>query len=573
MLATLVIGLREGLEAALIVGIIAAFLRKNGQRLTAMWLGVVLAVLLSIGVGVGLDAVERALPQAGQEGMETVIGAIAILFVTGMILWMNAHARDMKRQLESEAAQALSQAGAYALASMAFLAVLKEGFETSVFLLATFQAAQSAAWAATGAIAGLLMAAVIGWGIYVGGVRINLSRFFRVTGAFLILVAAGLVITSLRTGHEAGWFNGGQQPTINLSWLVAPGTIQSALITGVLGIPADPRRVEVLGWLAYLVPVALVLYWPQSRRLAPRRAARLQLVTAAALGLVALAVFAFLPRPRARGPAHASLVAANGAETPIGTARLPATHGAPMTRSVPETLSVSLDEAGEITLALPPGEVRYEPHDGFDSLAWTVTRTRVPAHAPATLTLDQVVALSGGRIPLGLNPQQHPGPFTATWSARSTVNVWTAQHLLLDATGRTVTAVTLSGGGLRTPRTLAVTEGDEPAAGAEHAPSREHLPAGHWRTSAPYRHRIASALRNLATARASWQFWAVQVPIALVLVALVLAASACRALIRARRFAERPADRVANPLASRSADRIGERLADHSAAKGVPRAS
>src|ERR1700744_773016 len=99
---------------------------------------------------------------------------------------------------------------------MAFLAVLKEGFETSVFLLATFSAAQSAAWAATGALLGLLLAVLIGWGIFVGGVKINLTRFFRLTGAFLILVAAGLVITSLRTAHEAGWLNVGQQTTVNL---------------------------------------------------------------------------------------------------------------------------------------------------------------------------------------------------------------------------------------------------------------------------------------------------------------------------------------------------------------------
>ncbi|MEJ1230917.1 MAG: FTR1 family protein [Galbitalea sp.] len=225
MLATLVIGLREGLEAALIVGIIAAFLRKNGKSLLPMWIGVAVAVGLSIAVGVGLGAIEQALPQAGQEAMESVIGAVAVVFVTGMIVWMNANARGMKKELEAEAAEALSQGGAYALAGMAFLAVLKEGFETSVFLLATFSAAQSAALAATGAVIGVLIAVGIGIGIYAGGVRLNLGRFFRATGAFLILVAAGLVITMLRTAHEAGWINAGQQTTVNLSWLVQPGTV------------------------------------------------------------------------------------------------------------------------------------------------------------------------------------------------------------------------------------------------------------------------------------------------------------------------------------------------------------
>nr|MBW4042167.1 iron permease [Acidobacteriota bacterium] len=149
MLATLVIGLREGLEAALIVGIVAAFLKRNGRGLGAMWLGVGLAVAASIAVGVALWALESALPQAQQEALETVIGSVAVVFVTGMLLWMNRHARSMKRQLETSAGAALRDGGAAALAVMAFLAVLKEGFETSVFLLATFRAAQSAGFAAT----------------------------------------------------------------------------------------------------------------------------------------------------------------------------------------------------------------------------------------------------------------------------------------------------------------------------------------------------------------------------------------------------------------------------------------
>src|SRR6185312_12966771 len=200
-------------------------------------------------------------------------------------------------------------ASAYALALMAFLAVLKEGFETSVFLLATFSAAQSAALAAAGAVIGLLLSAVIGWGIYMGGVRINLSRFFRVTGAFLILVAAGLVITCLRTAHEAGWLNAGQQATVDLAWLVAPGSVQSALITGVLGIPADPRLVEVIGWLAYLVPVALFIYWPESRRPSARGVIRLQAGIGLALAVLAACLAIFVPASRLDLPAQAPVIA------------------------------------------------------------------------------------------------------------------------------------------------------------------------------------------------------------------------------------------------------------------------
>jgi high-affinity iron transporter len=459
MLATFVIGLREGLEAALIVGIIAAFLRKNGKSLTAMWLGVVIAVLLSIAVGVSLNLVEKALPQAAQEGMEAIIGAVAIFFVTGMIIWMNAHARDMKRQIEAEAAEALSHASAYALALMAFLAVLKEGFETSVFLLATFSAAQSAVLAAAGAIIGLLLSVAIGWGIYAGGVRINLSRFFRITGAFLILVAAGLVITSLRTAHEAGWLNAGQQATMNLSWLVAPGSIQSALITGVLGIPADPRRIEVIGWLAYLVPVSLFIYWSQSRRPGPRAAARLKLAIAGALAAAALGMTLLYPVSHAELPPQAPLVAASseaGSEQsaqPAGSARIEGTASGDL------ALNVSVKGVGDASLPLPASAARHERHEGIETSTWTVAGTNAPANAPATLTLDDVVALAGGRIPVGFSPARNPGPFSAEWSVHRSTDVWVANGLLLDAAERGAVVVTLSDGGLLTARTLTVRDG------------------------------------------------------------------------------------------------------------------
>jgi high-affinity iron transporter len=516
MLATLVIGLREGLEAALIVGIIAAFLRKNGKSLTAMWLGVILALVLSLAVGVGLDLVEQALPQASQEGMESVIGAIAIFFVTGMIVWMNSHASGMKKELEAEAAEALSQGSAYALAIMAFLAVLKEGFETAVFLLATFSAAQSAVLAASGAIIGVLLAVVIGWGIYIGGVRLNLSRFFRFTGGFLILVAGGLVITALRTAHEAGWLNAGQQSTVNLAWLVAPGTVQSALITGVLGIPADPRLIEVLGWFAYLVPVILFVFWPSSRRPQRHAAVRLQFTLAAAVGAVAVALAIGLPAPRAQPPAPATLVAATGgSQSRLGVARLSA-----------DTLTVSMPGAADTAFPLPPASAAHEQHEGVDASAWSIDRTTALVGAPKTLTLDQVVTLSGGRVPMGLNPQQHPGPFTADWSVHRATSVWTAEGMLLDATEDTTTLVAISGSGLETPRTLTTNVGIGTS-----------LPMS-WQVSGAYVDQAVAELNRVASARTERLLWAVQLPIALGLVAFLLAASACRRLRRLRRSPE-----------------------------------
>src|ERR1700727_2519244 len=152
--------------------------------------------------------------------------------VTYMILFMRKHARHLKGDLEGGAASALAEGSSRALVIMAFLAVLREGFETAVFLLATFNASGDSATAWLGAVIGILLAAAIGYGIYRGGVRLNLSGFFRATGLILVLVAAGLVMTALHTANEAGWLDIGQVQALDLSWLVRPGTPLSALFTG-----------------------------------------------------------------------------------------------------------------------------------------------------------------------------------------------------------------------------------------------------------------------------------------------------------------------------------------------------
>ncbi len=267
MLATFIIGLREGLEAALIVGIIAAFLRRNGRSLTPMLIGVGAAVLLSLAVGIGLKLVEQSLPQAAQEGMEAIIGVVAIVFVTGMVVWMNTNARGLKRELESTAGEALGEGTSRALVVMAFLAVLKEGFETSVFLLATFSASTNAGLAATGAALGILASVVIGYGLFTGGMKLNLGKFFSYTSGFLLLVAAGLVVNTLGTMREAGWLNAGQQRTARPVLARTPrARCRAPCSPACSGIPPDPVLIQVVGWFAYLIPMALYLYWPKRHR-------------------------------------------------------------------------------------------------------------------------------------------------------------------------------------------------------------------------------------------------------------------------------------------------------------------
>ncbi len=269
MLPTFVIGLREGIEAALIVGIIAAFLRQDERGRQAMrqvWIGVALAIVICVGVGVALELVNRELPHREQEGLETIIALLAIGAVTFMILWMRKHARTIAKELRASATSALAVGSTLALVGMAFFAVIREGLETVVFLLAAFQSSTNPTTAGFGALLGIVVAVAIGVAIYRGSVKLNLTRFFRATGVVLVFVAAGLVASALHTGHEAGWVNIGQEQAIDLSWLVVPGTWTSSLLTGMLGLQPRPTTIEVTGYLAYAVAMLLFLLWPQRRR-------------------------------------------------------------------------------------------------------------------------------------------------------------------------------------------------------------------------------------------------------------------------------------------------------------------
>jgi FTR1 family protein len=306
VLPTFVIGLREGLEASLIVGIIATFLAQQGRRdvMRWVWVGVGIAVSLCAAVAVALRIAEQNLPQKEQEGLETVVGLLAVGMVTWMIVWMSKHARGLKRELEGKTAAALAGGSVGTLVFMAFVAVLREGFETAVFLLAAFQGSRDPASAGTGAVLGVVVSIVIGVAIYRGGLKLNMEKFFRFTGFVLVLVAAGLVATAAHTAHEAGWLNIGQHQMFDLTWLVNPGSIQSALLTGMLGIQPRPVTVEVLAYLLYLIPMSLfVLRPPRPRRAdgssdressAPRDTERRSVGTRTAVGASALIAVAAL---------------------------------------------------------------------------------------------------------------------------------------------------------------------------------------------------------------------------------------------------------------------------------------
>ena len=492
-LGTFMIGLREGLEATLIVAIVGTFLRRNGHSLRPMFVGVGLAVALSVGVGVGLSVLSTSLPQVQQEMLETVIGAAAIVFVTTMIIWMNRHAFQLKGELEREARQAVNSGGSIALAVMAFLAVLKEGFETAVFLLAAVQATRgNNVLALAGAVAGIAAAIGIGVAVFVGGVRINLGRFFRVSGVFLVLIAAGLVMSTLRTAHEAGWVVIGQQKVLELSPLIPRTSLLGAIVTGMFGIPTDPRLVEVVGWLCYAVPVLAVFLWPA--RWAPSPTVRRRLLGAGAAGLAAAAVALVL------------LVPSGGADEPGSTRTITRPSGGDVT----VTLGPVAGQGRQLTIAsggatgtVPLAAAGQQTVDGVLLAVWQAKVPTLPDQTTNQVTLGQLATLAGGRLPVGLGANRTPGPFQVTWAATTEYNVLAAGDSLIgaDATGTRI--ATLNGGGLPSAKTVGAG-----SLGAD------------WSGPAQDVSSAAAAVADATTDRAEQMLWRAWLPAVLVLAAV-----------------------------------------------------
>lgn len=263
MLIPFLIMLREGIEAALIVGIVASYLHHAQRRdlMPAIWVGVLLASALSLFVGAGLQMVAAEFPQKQQEFFEGIVGLVAVVMLTCMVFWMRRAARSIKGELHANIDRALARESgpAWALVTMVFLAVAREGLESVFFLLAVFQ--QSRGWEApVGALAGVALSIVIGIGLFRGGIRLDLRRFFRFTGVFILLVAAGLLAGVLRKFHEAGVWNGLQTVVVDLSETLPMDGPLGAILSGLLGYQAVPVLGELIVYIAFLA-VSLFLFF------------------------------------------------------------------------------------------------------------------------------------------------------------------------------------------------------------------------------------------------------------------------------------------------------------------------
>jgi high-affinity iron transporter len=267
MFAAYLIMLREGVEAALIVGIVASYLKQSGraQWLPMVWVGVGAAVAVCLAVGFALVSANKEFPQREQELFEGLVAVLATVILTSMVFWMKKAARSIKAQLHDSIDNALRPGDRQGLAliGMVFFAVGREGLESLFFLLAVIQ--QSAGWAVPlGAALGLASAVAVGFAIYYGGVKLNLRRFFLWTGAFIIFVAAGLLAGAVRAFHEAGLWNGLQQTAFDLSRVLSQDGLLGTLLSSVLGYQDAPTMGEVLVYFAFLIP-ALIFFFSSAR--------------------------------------------------------------------------------------------------------------------------------------------------------------------------------------------------------------------------------------------------------------------------------------------------------------------
>ncbi|MFQ6101686.1 MAG: iron uptake transporter permease EfeU [Anaerolineae bacterium] len=267
MVASALITLREGLEAALIVGVVLGVLRKLGHadRSKPVWIGVAAAVAVSIVAGLALDALGVAFEGRGEEIFEGTAMLLAAGVLTWMIFWMQRQGRNVQAELETDVRQAVTVGNAWALFSLAFVAVLREGIETVLFLTAAAFSATPVETLIGGAL-GLAIAVVLGWLMFAAGKRLDIRAFFRVTGMLLILFAAGLLAHGVHELQEAALL-----PTfVEHVWDVNPildenGTV-GTFLKALFGYNGNPSLIEVLSYVAYFVVIIYLATRPGGQR-------------------------------------------------------------------------------------------------------------------------------------------------------------------------------------------------------------------------------------------------------------------------------------------------------------------
>lgn len=268
MVANYLIGLREGLEASLVVGILVAYLVRTDRReaLRQVWLGVAAAVLVSLAVGAALTFGPSGLSFEAQEAIGGLLSIVAVALLTWMIFWMARTARHLKAELHGRLDGALV-AGGWGVAVVTLLAVGREGLETALFLWAGAQATGTTTAPLLGALLGLATAVVLGWLLYRGAARLDLRLFFAWTGLGLVVVAGGVLAYGIHDLQEAGILPGLGTLAFDVSAAVPPDSWYGTLLKGTVNFSPATTVLQAIAWTAYVVPVATLYVrrvWPRT---------------------------------------------------------------------------------------------------------------------------------------------------------------------------------------------------------------------------------------------------------------------------------------------------------------------
>ncbi|MEO8608226.1 MAG: iron uptake transporter permease EfeU [Chloroflexota bacterium] len=269
MIASLVIAFREGLEAALIVGIVLSYLSKTGQARHARyaWAGVGAAVLVSVALALVIQAIGAELEGPAEPIFEGTMMLLAVGILTWMIFWMRYQSRTLKKSLEHEIQATIGAGHARGLFAVAFFAVAREGLETALFLSAAAFATNGTA-TIIGTILGLGAAVLVGYLIFASTIRLNLRTFFNVTGVLLLLFAAGLFANAIHEFQEVGLLFTLQEHVWNLSPILSDESALGQVLKAMIGYNASPSLEQAVGYVAYWVFVLVGLRWVVDRRIA-----------------------------------------------------------------------------------------------------------------------------------------------------------------------------------------------------------------------------------------------------------------------------------------------------------------
>jgi high-affinity iron transporter len=259
------LGLREGFEAALVVSILIAFLVKTGARdaLKWVWTGVAAAVALSVTIGAVLTYGTESLDFQTQELVGGSLSILAVALVTGMIFWMRSTARTIASDLRGKLSDAVGM-GPWAIIIVAFLSVGREGLETAVFFYAAVQTAGGGtSQPLVGFVIGIALAVVLGYLLYRGAVRLNLTKFFKITGILLVVVAAGVLAYGLHDLQEAQILPGLRTLAFDLSGPIPESSWYGTLLKGIFNYSQQTTVLQAVAWVVYVAVVLTIFLWPK----------------------------------------------------------------------------------------------------------------------------------------------------------------------------------------------------------------------------------------------------------------------------------------------------------------------